>query len=78
MGLSVTVQLAPEHLKGQMMGVWFLAPAVGTPLGGQVYALLVPRLGEVGFFLVLAGLAMACALLLAAFSPKISRLMARP
>ncbi|HEU5129346.1 MAG TPA: oligopeptide:H+ symporter [Glycomyces sp.] len=75
-GLSVTVQLAPPHLKGQMMGVWFLAPAVGTPLGGQVYALLVPRMGEVGFFLVLAGTAIACAALLAAFSPKISRLMA--
>ncbi|WP_051393652.1 peptide MFS transporter [Glycomyces arizonensis] len=75
-GLSVTVQLAPSHLKGQMMGVWFLAPAVGTPLGGQVYAFAVPRIGEVGFFYVLAGTAIVCALVLAAFSPRLGRLIA--
>lgn len=74
-GLSVTAQLAPEHLKGQMMGVWFLAPAVGAPLGGQIYAFLVPHTGEIGFFYLLAGLALACAALLAVFSPRLRRLM---
>lgn len=74
-GLSVTAQLAPAHLKGQMMGVWFLAPAVGTPLGGQTYAFLVPLIGEEGFFYALAALALVCALALAVFSPRLSRLM---
>lgn len=75
-GMSVTVQLAPEHLKGQMMGVWFLAPAVGAPLGGQVYAFLAPRVGETGFFFTLAAFGAAAAAVLFAAAPRLGRLMA--
>jgi len=76
-GLSVTTQLAPPNLKGQMMGVWFLGPAVGTPLGGQAYSFLVPRVGESAFFYILAGIAIATAVVLALFSPALHRLMAK-
>jgi POT family proton-dependent oligopeptide transporter len=74
-GLSVTTQLAPASLKGQIMGVWFLGPAVGTPLGGQAFAFLVPRVGEAAFFYVLAGIAILTAVVLALFSPALHRLM---
>jgi POT family proton-dependent oligopeptide transporter len=76
-GLSVTTQLAPASLKGQLMGVWFLGPAVGTPLGGQAFAFLVPRVGEQAFFYVLAGIAILTAVVLAVFSPALHRLMGR-
>jgi len=76
-GLSVTTQLAPANLKGQLMGVWFLGPAVGTPLGGQAYAFLVPKVGEQAFFYILAGLAILTAVVLAVFSPGLHRLMGR-
>ncbi|HEX2146012.1 MAG TPA: oligopeptide:H+ symporter [Glycomyces sp.] len=76
-GLSVTTQLAPSNLKGQMMGVWFLGPAVGTPLGGQAFAFLVPRVGEQAFFYILAGLAILTAIVLGLFSPALHRLMAQ-
>ncbi len=74
-GLSVTTQLAPPSLKGQMMGVWFLGPAVGTPLGGQAYAFLVPAVGDQAFFYILAGLAIVTAIVLALFGPALHRLM---
>ncbi|MBO3735116.1 peptide MFS transporter [Glycomyces niveus] len=76
-GLSVTTQLAPPNLKGQMMGVWFLGPAVGTPLGGQAFAFLVPRVGEAAFFYILAGIAILTSVVLAVFSPALHRLMGR-
>ncbi|MFB9658417.1 peptide MFS transporter [Glycomyces mayteni] len=76
-GLSVTTQLAPSNLKGQLMGVWFLGPAVGTPLGGQAYAFLVPKVGEQAFFYILAGIAILTAVVLAVFSPALHRLMGR-
>jgi len=66
-GLSVTTKLAPAALKGQMMGVWFLAPSVGDPIGGQAYRFLVPAFGEGGFFLTL-GLAAVVASVILLFS----------
>ena len=35
-GLSVTTKLAPVKYASQMMGLWFLATAVGDAIGGQV------------------------------------------
>jgi POT family proton-dependent oligopeptide transporter len=35
-GLSVTTKLAPAWYASQMMGLWFLAVAVGDAIGGQV------------------------------------------
>jgi POT family proton-dependent oligopeptide transporter len=38
-GLSTMTKLAPERLAGQMMGVWFLASAMGNFIGGMVAGL---------------------------------------
>jgi len=38
-GLSTMTKLAPERLAGQMMGVWFLAAAMGNFIGGMVAGL---------------------------------------
>jgi POT family proton-dependent oligopeptide transporter len=35
-GLSTMTKLAPARVGGQMMGIWFLAAAVGNFIGGQV------------------------------------------
>ncbi|MBB5873954.1 POT family proton-dependent oligopeptide transporter [Allocatelliglobosispora scoriae] len=35
-GLSATTKLAPANYAGQMLGLWFLATAVGDAIGGQV------------------------------------------
>ncbi len=38
-GLSTMTKLAPKRLAGQMMGVWFLAAAMGNFIGGMVAGL---------------------------------------
>lgn len=38
-GLSTMTKLAPKRLAGQMMGVWFLAAAMGNFIGGMVSGL---------------------------------------
>jgi proton-dependent oligopeptide transporter, POT family len=38
-GLSTVTKLAPERLVGSMMGVWFLAAALGNFIGGTVASL---------------------------------------
>lgn len=35
-GLSVTTKLAPQRFVGQMMGMWFLATALGNLIAGQI------------------------------------------
>ena len=35
-GLSVTTKLAPKRYVGQMMGMWFLATALGNLIAGQI------------------------------------------
>jgi POT family proton-dependent oligopeptide transporter len=69
-GLSVTTKLAPRRFVGQMMGMWFLASALGNLIAGQIagefdadsvaafpdlYMQIVMTVGGVGLvFLVLA------------------------
>ncbi len=38
-GLSLMTKLAPARIVGQIMGVWFLAAAVGNYMGGQIASL---------------------------------------
>ena len=38
-GLSTVTKLAPHRVVGQMMGVWFMATALGNFIGGQVATL---------------------------------------
>jgi POT family proton-dependent oligopeptide transporter len=35
-GLSATTKLAPKKLMGQMMGMWFVASALGNLIAGQI------------------------------------------
>ena len=37
-GLSTVTKLAPRRVVGQMMGVWFMATALGNFIGGQIAA----------------------------------------
>ena len=50
--LSTTTELAPVGLTGQMLGLWYLATALGGSIGGQ-FARLVEALGYGGYFLVM-------------------------
>jgi len=49
--LSTTTEISPPGLTGQLLGLWYLAAALGGTLGGQT-ARLVQPLGYGGFFLV--------------------------
>jgi POT family proton-dependent oligopeptide transporter len=55
-GLSVTTRMAPAAFAGQLLGLWFLAVAVGDAAGGQA-AKLLPSLGQQLYFTVLGALA---------------------
>jgi POT family proton-dependent oligopeptide transporter len=57
-GLSVTTRMAPVAFASQLLGLWFLAVAVGDAAGGQA-AKLLPTLGEPLYFTVLGALAVA-------------------
>jgi POT family proton-dependent oligopeptide transporter len=49
-GLSVTTKLAPAAYLSQMLGLWFLATAVGDAIGGQV-ARLTASMAQSSYFL---------------------------
>jgi POT family proton-dependent oligopeptide transporter len=62
-GLSSMTRLAPDRVKGMMMGVWFLATSVGNLIAGTVAGLydsftLTQLFGAVTAFAVLASLIM--------------------
>jgi len=52
--LSVTTELAPVGLTGQLVGLWYLAAAIGGSIGGQI-ARLIEVLG-IGAYFVSIGL----------------------
>ncbi|SDH87954.1 proton-dependent oligopeptide transporter, POT family [Sinosporangium album] len=72
-GLSVTAKLAPVAFKGQMLGVWFLASAVGDSVGGQTYRLRA-FVSETQYFLLLAAVAVLAGLVLLAWSGRLRHL----
>ena len=62
-GLSSITKLSPKRLVGQMMGIWFMAAALGNLLAGLVAGLIerlaLPQLfGAVGLILVGGGIVM--------------------
>jgi POT family proton-dependent oligopeptide transporter len=79
-GLSAITTLAPQRFASQMLGVWFLA----TALGNLVAGLLAGRVGGTHLaempstFLVLALAAALIAVILAAAAAPLSRLASRP
>ena len=73
-GLSLMTKLAPPRIAGQIMGVWFLAAAVGNFMGGQIAsffeAMPLPEL-----FTWVCVVNIGAGLVLAAFSKPIRKLM---
>jgi POT family proton-dependent oligopeptide transporter len=56
-GLSVTTKLAPKAFASQMIGLWYLAVAVGDAIGGEMTRLAGTTLSEPAYFLLLGLLA---------------------
>jgi proton-dependent oligopeptide transporter, POT family len=65
-GLSVTTKLAPAAFASQMIGLWYLAIAVGDAVGGQMTRLAGTVLSEPVYFLLLGLIAVAAGAALAA------------
>jgi proton-dependent oligopeptide transporter, POT family len=57
-GLSVTTKLAPRAFASQMIGLWYLAIAVGDAIGGQMTRLAGTVVSEAAYFLLLGVLAL--------------------
>lgn len=74
-GLSTVTKLAPARVTGLMMGVWFLAAAVGNYVGGRV-AGLYETLSQSMLFAIVGGTALGGGLVLALLVKPIKRLMA--
>jgi len=76
-GLSTVTKLAPAKLVGMMMGVWFLAAALGNKLAGEIGGLfdVANPSGNAWLFGAMAGSALLAAVLLAALGPRVRRLM---
>ncbi len=73
-GLSVMTKLSPQRIVGQIMGVWFLAAAIGNYMGGEIAglfeALPLPQL-----FGSVAGVNLGVAVLVIALTPLVKRQM---
>jgi POT family proton-dependent oligopeptide transporter len=65
-GLSVTTKLAPKAFASQMIGLWYLAIAVGDAIGGQMTRLAGTVMSEPAYFLLLAAIALVTGAALAA------------
>ena len=74
-GLSVTTKLAPRAFASQMIGVWFLAVAVGDAVGGQMTRLAGTVVSEPVYFLLLSVIALATGASLLAWSGPLRRMM---
>ncbi len=75
-GLSAMTRLAPARVAGLMMGVWFLAAAVGNYLGGQV-ASLYEALSLADLFAAVSVFALVATAVLALLIRPIGRMLAR-
>lgn len=74
-GLSATTKLAPVKYASQMMGLWFLAVAVGDAIGGQV-ARLAAEWPEPTYFMTFGVAFVVLGLAAVMFSRHIRTLMA--
>jgi POT family proton-dependent oligopeptide transporter len=73
-GLSAMTKLAPARIGGLLMGVWFLAIAIGNFIGGRLSSLYgtmpLPNL-----FGLIAAFGIGSAVVMFAIAPRIKRLM---
>ena len=73
-GLSVTTKLAPARFAGQMLGLWFLATAVGNALNVYVTKLST-SMSEFSYYFSLGAVAVGIGLLIFLGARKINLLM---
>ena len=76
-GLSTVTRLAPAKLVGLMMGVWFLASAIGNKFAGELGGLFddANPTGNAWLFGGMAAGSLVAAALLAVLTPKVRSLM---
>jgi POT family proton-dependent oligopeptide transporter len=76
-GLSSMTKLAPPRFVGQVMGLWFLALALGNNLAGQLSGEYDARdlQSLPALFLKIAGGSLLTALIMLALTPTVRRLM---
>ena len=73
-GLSAMTKLAPARFVGLMMGIWFLATAVGNYIGGRL-ASVYGSFGVPSLFGIVAAFCIVLGLILAAMVNPIKKLM---
>ena len=74
MGLALVSKLAPQRVAAMMMGGWFLATAIGNKMAG-VLASFWEAIPLVWIFVINGVSALAAALVIAAITPSIRRVM---
>jgi proton-dependent oligopeptide transporter, POT family len=74
-GLSMSTKLAPAAFTSQVLGLWFLATAVGDAVGAQVVR-GIEKLPQQSYFLYLGGAALVFAAVLLFATGRVRRLMA--
>jgi POT family proton-dependent oligopeptide transporter len=75
-GLSSMTKLAPDRVKGMMMGVWFLAASVGNLMAGQVVGYL-ESFSTATIFTAVAAFALVASLVMFALVGPIRRMLER-
>jgi POT family proton-dependent oligopeptide transporter len=65
MGLSLVTKVAPAHLRGTLMGAWFVATAIGGYLAGYL-GVYWSRIPHSSFFLIVAVIAIVAGAMLLA------------
>jgi len=73
-GLSVFTKLSPVRIVGMMLGLWFLADAIGNWLAGYAAAYMTPS-AMPGLFLAVALICLGWAVIALILTPVVKRLM---
>lgn len=74
-GTALVARLAPQRLRGFLLGVWLLSSSVGGFVSGQIGRVAWPALSHSGYFAVLAGVGLAGAALVLLLWRPLSRLV---
>ncbi len=75
LGSALVARLAPQRLRGFLLGVWSLAFSAGGFISGQIGRVAWPALSHSGYFTVLAGVGLAGAALVLLLWHPLSRLI---
>lgn len=76
-GLSSMTKLAPDRVKGMMMGVWFLAASMGNLIAGRVVGFL-EQYSPATIFTAVTAFAIVASLVMFALVGPIRRMLERP